>query len=55
MDKFDYFLQYLNELVAQEPDKKTGDAAMGYWLAIRSIQRALSIATQAGGGEKHGS
>jgi hypothetical protein len=44
MDKFDLFIKNLDELIAAQPYKAIGDAAIGYWNAIHAIRNAAYVA-----------
>lgn len=43
MDKFDLFVQYLDDLLAKEPYKQI-DGQIPYWRAIRAIRDAANDA-----------
>lgn len=57
VDKFDYFLQYLDELLSHQPEKLVDAATVGYWQAIRSVRSAAYVAQLAAnrGEGQHGS
>ncbi len=54
MDKFDVFLDNLNELLASQPPKMSGDGAIvGYWMAIHAVRNAAHVAKCAVDGCEH--
>lgn len=46
MDKFDKFIENLNDLIADQPAKST-DWQVGYWAAIHAIRNAAHTAKAA--------